>query len=321
VLLDWSIRERLHALEWLERQDVPRDEYELIWVDAYERVPPEALTKADACLTCGQMGMYHKHAALNAGALIAKGEIVTICDSDAIYPPGFVRSILESFDPEGSGVMAQQVLMHYQWRTQATSPDVLASLDKLRDYTWLPLWPNVGACMSVRLRDYISFGGLDEHRSLRGYFCGPNDLGWRMANAGVPEVWHDPRVASWHFAHPDPPNTQGQGFSLHMRREIRYPHFKGHAMTSVEALGTGRILPLKENSRIFERRMAARRLGTQFEEEIAANCGPQGVGLGMRLKLWLGMYLEPLLQHPAAKGLYLRIRPFLCRLGLTVARD
>src|SRR5690242_4241019 len=47
ILLDWSCRESFHAFEWLERQDVPRDQYEVIWVELHDRVAPEAMQHAD----------------------------------------------------------------------------------------------------------------------------------------------------------------------------------------------------------------------------------------------------------------------------------
>src|SRR5688572_8573721 len=93
ILLDWSCRERFHALDWLQNQTVPREQYELIWVELFERVVPKALHDSDVLLTCGQKGTYHKHEGYNAGVLQARGPIVTVCDSDAVFPPEFIESI------------------------------------------------------------------------------------------------------------------------------------------------------------------------------------------------------------------------------------
>ena len=43
--------------------------------------------------------------------------------------------------------------------------------------------------MTVRKADAIRFGGFDEHADYRGYLCGPYELGWRLVNAGLPEVY------------------------------------------------------------------------------------------------------------------------------------
>lgn len=46
VLLDCSVRERFHALDWLNKHDAPRDAYELIWLELYSSVPPAAMEMA-----------------------------------------------------------------------------------------------------------------------------------------------------------------------------------------------------------------------------------------------------------------------------------
>jgi hypothetical protein len=119
--------------------------------------------------------------------------------------------------------------------------------------------------MSVRRIDALRFGGFDEHESLRGYICGPNDLGWRLVNAGLPEIWHDERVCLFHFAHPHSNQFQNEG----AWKEMRYPHIDHHALTSVQAFCSGRLLPLVENPDIHKLRMSMRRIGTKLEERFA----------------------------------------------------
>ena len=45
ILLDWECRERFHSLDWLNKQDVSRELYELIWIELYNRVVPEVMEK------------------------------------------------------------------------------------------------------------------------------------------------------------------------------------------------------------------------------------------------------------------------------------
>jgi hypothetical protein len=217
---------------WLLRQDVPKDQYELIWVEVYDRVVEEVMKKADVVITCNQRGIYHKHIGYNAGLLHARGDLICVCDSDAVFPPDFVRSVFSSFQMEDGGSAVPLVLMHYEWRTSMLYPEGLADTETLKDrnrWQWWPLIVNEGACMTVRRTDAIRFGGFDEHPSYRGYLCGPYDLGWRLINAGWPEVWHDEAVALWHFAHPDPIGSNGQQASLKQLLEKAYPHIDGHA--------------------------------------------------------------------------------------------
>ena len=39
ILLDWGVRESFHSLDYLNRQTVARDQYELIWLEFYRRKP------------------------------------------------------------------------------------------------------------------------------------------------------------------------------------------------------------------------------------------------------------------------------------------
>jgi len=130
--------------------------------------------------------------------------------------------------------------------------------------------------MSVLKEDAFRFGGFDECPSYRGYLCGPYDLGWRLCNAGIPEIWHDLSTVLWHFAHPDPVGVNGCIPSLSRLLESRYPHVDLHALTAVEHFSTGRILPNRENPEIHTQRMARRRIGTEFESKYANLTGPRG---------------------------------------------
>src|SRR5213593_4082557 len=143
ILLDWSCRERFHTLHWLAKQTAPREQYELIWVELFDRVVPQALDAADILITCGQKRMYHKHKGYNAALLESRGKIITVCDSDAVFPPNFIESIIENFRLPGAEP-EQLVLMHHEWRTDARYPEHLAGIDEVSAFVWKELWPNVG---------------------------------------------------------------------------------------------------------------------------------------------------------------------------------
>ena len=265
ILLDWNCREQFHTLEWLSRQTVARDRYELIWIDLYERVAPEALSLADWVMTCGQSGMYHKHKGYNIGLLHARGQVVTVCDSDAVFPPDFIASIISAFELEQRPEPKPLVLMHHEQRSNHTYPRKLENIEQVLRYDWVELWPNAGACMSVAKRDALGFGGFDEDESLRGYICGPYELGWRLVNAGIAEHWHE-QVFLWHFAHPHS-NAKENKESW---SEIVAPHVDFHARAAVEAFSHGRLLPLTMNAEVQARRLEQRRIGSAYEAKFAA---------------------------------------------------
>lgn len=313
ILLDWGCRERFTALDWLRQQNVSKDQYELIWVELYDRVVDEVLEKADVVITCSQRGTYHKHIGYNIGVLHARGDLICVCDSDAVFPPDFVRSVFRSFRIEGDGPAIPIVLMHYEWRTSLLYPDGLTDTESLKDsvrWQWWPLIVNEGACMTVRRSDAIRFGGFDEHASYSGYLCGPYDLGWRLVNAGWPEIWHDESVALWHFAHPDPIGTNGQRASLKQLLEKAYPHIHGHALTAVEAFSTGRFQPLRENPEIWALRMADRRIGSELETRYSNLTGQGGYSSWAVRLLWVSLareiiaqYLEDRFWKPLRRGI------------------
>ena len=85
------------------------------------------MERADVVITCGQKGLYHKHDGYNIGLLQARGAITVICDSDAIYPPGFISSILAAFKGSGVDELKPIVLMYHQRRSNHTYPDDLSN--------------------------------------------------------------------------------------------------------------------------------------------------------------------------------------------------
>lgn len=295
ILLDWGCREQFTTLDWLLKQDVPKDQYEMIWVELYDRVVDDVMEKADVVITCNQRGTYHKHKGYNAGLLQARGDLICVCDSDAVFPPNFVRSVFNSFQIGGQQLPIPMVLMHYEWRTSLLYPENLSDTESLKDsarWKWWPLIVNEGACVTVRRADAIRFGGFDEDVSYVGYLCGPYDLAWRLVNAGWPEVWHDKSVALWHFAHPDPIGTNGQRASLKQLLEKAYPHIDGHALTAVEAFSTGRFQPLQENPEIWALRMQDRRIGSELEMRYSNLTGQGGYSSWKVGALWLSLYRE-----------------------------
>ena len=178
--------------------------------------------------------------------------------------------------------------------------------------------PNAGACVCMRTVDALRFGGFDEHRSLQGYLCGPYELGWRLVNAGLPEIWHDESMTSWHFQHPEPLGLEGCVFSLKRWREVAYPHVDYHALTAVDAFSSGRLLPLKENPEVHARRMALRRIGTKFEEKYATMTGPQGFTRRQRFQMHLKLLHEAQTRMLRALGCKLGLDPFLKQMGRSV---
>ncbi len=267
ILLDWSCRESLHSLDYLNNQTISRNQYEIIWIEYYSRRPSEIENKLKECKMHGNhpvidrwivMEMpenvyYHKHLMFNIGIIATKGEIICFCDSDAIFSPTFVESIIRSFEEDRNIVLhidevrnidrkfypfnypsIKKVLSGgcINWKDGKTT----GLLDKDDPLHTL----NYGACMCALREDLINIGGADEHIDYLGHICGPYDMTFRLVNAGKKEIWHQNEFIYhvWHHGTDGKDNYLG-------------PHDgKNMSTTALNIIKTGRIMPLVENAAI-----------------------------------------------------------------------
>lgn len=265
ILLDWGVRESFHSLDYLNNQSAVRSDYELIWVEYFNRKVP-ALEKhyhtgcLDKYLILGHdPGDYHKHQAWNTGVLAATGDVVVLCDSDVMFRSSFIQSIIDFFaSNENCFLFIDEIrsenksfwpFAYPSWEEVMSAPGLANWNEKYQvthglspEYNDLPLWErmflrNYGACFCVSKEDYIRYGGLDEHDSYRGYICGPYDLAVRMVNGGLREHWHHEEFLL-HTYHPwIKPGLDRMG-----------PHIRHNSTTSFKHLFDGDTRPYVENT-------------------------------------------------------------------------
>ncbi len=272
ILIDWKVRESFHALEFLARQSVPRDQYEVIWVEHYNHRPAplaDAQRRGliDQWIVLDRDDIYFKHRMYNEGLLAARGELVTVCDSDACFSPNFVRSVLEAFERSGDQGLVlyhEEVRSDYRgfhpfpsgttWDDVMSAPglmnwDARAGRPRALTLRYDPLHTlNYGACCTVRREDAIAVGGYDEHPQYHSFICGPYELGFRLLNRGHRELWHPDEwlLHTWHpWVRPDV-----DIFGHHDGRNV--------SSLALEARRTGRVLPYRENDRVRALRLQGR---------------------------------------------------------------
>jgi tetratricopeptide (TPR) repeat protein len=264
VLIDWSCRESPHILDYLQKQTIPREEYEIIWVEYYNRKFIKIESMLDECKNSNKPPVidkwiildmhdniyYHKHLMYNIGIIASKGEIVTICDSDAIVTPTFVESIIDAFEKDRNIVLYIDEVRNFNKKFYPFNyPSVQKLISegavnfKNGKTTGLldaddPLHTrNYGACVCAFRQDIIDIGGADEHVDYLGYICGPYELAFRLVNAGKKEVWHQEELLyhAWH------PGSVGVN-------DYMGPH-DGYNMSApaLDAKYSRRIMPLVEN--------------------------------------------------------------------------
>ncbi len=264
ILVDWSVRESFHLLHYLSKQDVDRDLFEVIIVEYYSRVsdairPFEDQVDTWLLLEMPDSCYYHKHLMYNAGIVAARGEVCVICDSDAMVKEGFIRAIAAEFEnnpdivlhldqfrnarrdlypfryPGFEEVMGKGCINNIGGKTRG----LLDNKDSIHNR-------NYGACMCARRNDLIAVGGADEHVDYLGHICGPYDMTFRLVNLGRREMWHQTEFMyhTWH------PGQDGENNYLgpHDGRYV--------SITALDALASGRVMPLVENETIRNLRLA-----------------------------------------------------------------
>lgn len=309
ILLDWSVRESFHLLHYLARQDVPRDDFEVLAIEYYSRVSGAIRKFEDQVdswllLEMPEDCYYHKHLMYNAGIVLARGDICVICDSDAMVKPGFIRTIAGAFEKEPNLVLHLDQFrnnrrdfypFNYPDFEEVTGTGCInnaggttAGLIDRRD----PIHTrNYGACMCARRADLIVIGGADEHIDFVGHICGPYDMTFRLVNDGKQEIWH-PTEFLYHTWHP------GQaGVDNYLG-----PHDGRHvSTTSLAALGSRRVRPLLENP-------AIRRLREHPDTPVDALppdlIRPEGPGAWQRSRLERGSVTPQFDAHDLHIGYY-----------------
>lgn len=261
ILIDWNARESFHSLDYLNRQTAPRGDFELIWVEFYDRKPAPIQTMLggrgrpmlDQWIVLGYPAelLYHKHRAYNAGLLAARGEICVICDSDAMFRPTFIENIIQAFnDPECVAVHLDQVRnfdrkyypFNYPTFEEVMGPGAVnwlgnvtlglsSEVDRLHR-------ANYGACFAARRKDILDIGGSDEHLDYLGYCCGPYDLTFRLLNRGGKERWltNEYLYHTWH------PNQSSINCDYSGPHDGRYL-----SLMALHARASGQVRPCLEN--------------------------------------------------------------------------
>lgn len=258
ILLDWSVRESPHIIHYLRDQTVDPDDIEVIYLEFYDRFFEGLRTYEDrvdiwAALEMPRDVYYNKHLMYNAGILLASGDIVVICDLDALVRPGFVERIIRGFEQDPN------IVLHLdQFRSMRRDfyPFNFPSVEQvvgegcinnaggvtagLRDREDALHTRNYGACFCAKRTDVIAIGGADMHLDYLGHVCGPYDMTFRLHNMGRRIVWADDEFLyhTWH------PGTDGE-------ENYMGPHDgRNLSTTAMEFLATGEVLPLEEHPSI-----------------------------------------------------------------------
>lgn len=276
ILLDWSVRESFHFLHYIKDQTISRNDFEVIIIEYYSTLSKEIKKFAGQVdtwilLERPEDCYYHKHLMYNVGLAYANGEIIIICDSDAMVKPTFLESVISTFANNDN------IFLHldqYRNNRRDLYPFCYPTFEEVEGYGCDNAYygktkglhisndvlhnRNYGACFCAKREDLINIGGSDEHVDYVGHVCGPYDLSFRLINAGKKEMWHQYEFLyhTWHPGQSGNNNYNGP----HDGREM--------SSTALTTLFSGQIYPHVANPYITKLALKQDDLMEPTEDEL-----------------------------------------------------
>lgn len=268
ILLDWSVRGSFHTLDYLSRQNVRREDYEVIWVEFFgrraeeidKRIKESDKPPVDVWIALGfpETLYFHRHILQNVGIAVAKGEIICLTDSDAIMKSNFVETVINAFEENKNIEMHMEQARSWDHKfypfNYPTVEDIVSTEGNMvLDGKPLGFFGNVdpihthnyGACLCARRDDLVAIGGIDEHFDYLGYVNGFYEATIRLANIGRQLMWH-PTEYLYHLWHPGEAGA-GNFVGPNDGRML--------SLTALDIRRTGRTLPLTENPAVRKLRL------------------------------------------------------------------
>jgi Glycosyl transferase family 2 len=201
IMVDGSFRERYDSIDFMARQDLAPQDYELIWVEYYDTTSPDLQRRIDArpgfrSIALGRSGTYHSSYCFNRGIAEARGELVVIPDADVIAEPGFLNAVWQDHQ-------ASDRLVTYYHRYNEPKDKHLdtINLEHLRRVCALTNPANHGACLGVR-RDWLdAINGYEQSPIFAtGFHANDKDVYARLCSLGLMVRWN-PEVKLFHPWH------------------------------------------------------------------------------------------------------------------------
>ena len=204
ILIDGSFRESCHAVEFFEKQKISRREYEIIWVEYYERTNSELKKQLLEyenlkIVELGKSGIYHSSLCFNRGIMESRGRIIVIADGDTVVEEDFLDQVRKEHKRNDELVMYVFRLDEPEQEPKGRSR---VDLNNLRKICRLVNPSNYGACLTVRKQWLLSINGYEEHPFFgTGFHANGLDVYTRLKNLGLSIKWH-PDLRIYHPWHP-----------------------------------------------------------------------------------------------------------------------
>jgi len=145
-MIDGGFRENTYGAKYFAEQYFPEDQYEVIWVEYYDRINAEVTRNPKVkTIALQKSDCYHSSLCFNRGIMEAQGEVVVIPDADQIVRPDFLAKVWEIHSQ-------YENLVAYGYRYDEVRSGTLKSFEfrELEDKCKLKNPLNYGGCLTVR---------------------------------------------------------------------------------------------------------------------------------------------------------------------------
>ena len=203
ILVDGFYRPHFAIIDSLLQQTFPQNEFEVLWVEYYDKVKPELAEKVNRhpnfrIITLGKEGVYHSSFCFNAGINEARGDLLLIIDADVLVEKEFIETIWDEHQKNEKLVM---YIFRYDEPKRETP--LCLNYDHLRDVCVMENPANYGGCLTVRKKWLMKINGYEQHEVFRsgGDHANGLDVYTRLKNLGLHVMWH-PDLKMYHPWHP-----------------------------------------------------------------------------------------------------------------------
>jgi hypothetical protein len=230
-MIDGQFREHTYGAEYFSRQDFPENEFEVIWVEFYSKVPEHVRAQKNVkivTLNNPENKMYHSSYCFNRGIIEAKGELIVIPDADQLVKPDFLSKLYAIHS-------AYDRLVAYCYRYDEAEKDVLRSLDfaELEKKCILKNPMNYGGCLSVRKKWLLEINGYEQHKIFEsGFHANGMDMYTRFKNYGLAIMW----VNELKLFHPWHDNTLAPADQYYIQKDLIDWKFKNKEYLAIDGI-------------------------------------------------------------------------------------
>ena len=198
IMVDGGFREKVYGAECFDRQDFPDDEYEVLWVEYFDKIHSDVIRiPRIKTLALNKPHSYHSSVCFNHGIMNAKGEVLVIPDPDQIVLPDFLSKMWKKHQD-----YERLVVYGYRYDQITKEPIVPGNGYHILEKDFQLNNPvNYGGCLTIRKKWLLELNGYEQHESFgTGAHANGLDLYTRFKNYGLAVCW-DPNLKLYHPWH------------------------------------------------------------------------------------------------------------------------